>query len=144
MSAASASEARAGLRGLALRPGYDSGDRLLEAFYVPALSRAVRYDRSVGYFRSSSLAAATRGLTRFLNGGGTMRLLCGAELSAADRQALLGQGTFDGALGDRLAERLATETTWSPGACRSSPGWPGPAGWRCASRCPSTPADSPW
>jgi hypothetical protein len=104
-----ASEARAGLRGLALRPGYDSGDRLLEAFYVPALSRAVRYDRSVGYFRSSSLAAATRGLTRFLNGGGTMRLLCGAELSAADRQALLGQGTFDGALGDRLAERLATE-----------------------------------
>ena len=104
-----AREQPAGLRGLVLRPGYDSGDRLLDTFYVPVLSSAVRYDHSVGYFRSSSLAAAARGLTRFLNGGGTVRLLCGAELSEGDQQALLGKGSFDGALADRLAGQLATE-----------------------------------
>jgi superfamily II DNA or RNA helicase len=102
-------EPSAELRSLNLRPGYDSGDRLLEAFYVPALSRAVRYDRSVGYFRSSSLAVAARGLTRFLNGGGTLRLLCGVELTQEDRRALLGQGSLGGALAERLADRLATE-----------------------------------
>ena len=41
------------LRDLDLPPGFDSSDNLLESFYVPALSRAINYDRSVGYFRSS-------------------------------------------------------------------------------------------
>lgn len=100
---------RPGLRGLDLKPGYDSGDRILETFYVPALSRATTYDRSVGYFRSSALSVAARGLTRFINGGGTLRLLCGAEISAADRDALLGKATLDGAFADTLAHRLVTD-----------------------------------
>jgi hypothetical protein len=100
---------RPGLRGLDLKPGYDSSDRILETFYVPALSRATTYDRSVGYFRSSALSVAARGLTRFINGGGTLRLLCGAEISAVDRDALLGKATLDGAFADTLAQRLVTD-----------------------------------
>ena len=103
------SDERPGLRGLDLKPGYDSSDRVLETFYVPALSRANRYDRSVGYFRSSALSVAARGLSRFINGGGRVRLLCGAEITAADRDALLGRTTLDGAFAERLAERLATD-----------------------------------
>src|ERR1019366_1751838 len=85
------------------------GDRVLDTLYVPALSRASSYDRSVGYFRSSSLSVAARGMSRFINGGGRVRLLCGAEITPADRDALLGRATLDGAFADRLAERLITE-----------------------------------
>ncbi len=99
----------AGLRGLDLRPGYDSGDDALEAFYVPALSRAVQYDRSVGYFRSSSLSVAARGVSRFINHGGTFRLLCGAQIGEDDRDALLGRSSLDGAFAERLADRLVTD-----------------------------------
>lgn len=99
-----------GLRGLAFKPGYDSSDLVLDTFYVPALSRACSYDRSVGYFRSSSLSVAARGMSRFINGGGKVRLLCGAEISAGDRDALLGRATLDGAFATRLAERLITDS----------------------------------
>lgn len=97
------------LRGLHLKPGYDSSDQILDTFYIPALSRAVRYDRSVGYFRSSALSVAARGLSRFISGGGTLRLLCGVEVSAADRDALSGRTSLDGAFAERLAAGLATE-----------------------------------
>ena len=108
-AATSATEEAPGLRGLAFKPGYDSSDQVLETFYVPALSRARYYDRSVGYFRSSALSVAARGMSRFINEGGTVRLLCGAEISSADRDALLGRAKLDGAFAERLADRLVTE-----------------------------------
>lgn len=99
-----------GLRGIDFQPGYDSSDRVLETFYVPALSRARSYDRSAGYFRSSALSVAARGLSRFINGGGRVRLLCGAEITPADRDALLGRGSLDGVFAQRLADRLVTDS----------------------------------
>jgi hypothetical protein len=96
----------AGLPGLDLRPGYDSNDNVLEAFYVPALARSVSYGRSVGFFRSSALSVAARGLSRFIHGGGTVRLLIGAEVSEADRDALIGAHTLDGAFAAKLASQL--------------------------------------
>lgn len=99
-----------GLRGLDLKPGYDSGDRVLESFYVPVLSRAKSYDRSVGYFRSSSLSVASKGMSRFINGGGYVRLLCGAEVTEADRDALQGEAVLDGVFAERLAEGLVTNS----------------------------------
>jgi hypothetical protein len=98
------------LRGLDFKPGYDSSDNVLESFYVPVLSRSRKYDRSVGFFRSSALSVAARGMSRFLNGGGTVRLLCGAEITEADRDALLGRGSLDGDFAARLADRLVTES----------------------------------
>jgi hypothetical protein len=99
-----------GLRGIDLQPGYDSSDKVLEIFYVPALSRANSYDRSVGYFRSSALSVAARGLSRFINGGGQLRLLCGAEITESDREALLGRGSLDGPFAQRLADCLVTDS----------------------------------
>ncbi|MCW3838565.1 helicase-related protein [Micromonospora yasonensis] len=102
------SEPLPSLRGLDLPPGYDSGDDVLNHFYVPALRRATSYARSVGYFRSSSLSVAARGLSRFLNHGGTVRLLCGAAITEEDREALQGKATLDGAFAERLAAGLVT------------------------------------
>ncbi len=97
------------LRDLSLKAAYDSGDNLLGSFYVPVLSRATRYDRSVGFFRSSSLAAAARGVARFIHHGGTMRLLCGAELTEEDRDALLGAREVPDSLAKRLAAELVAD-----------------------------------
>lgn len=96
------------LRGLDLPPGFDSGDDVLNGFYVPALQRATSYSRSVGYFRSSSLSVAARGMSRFVNGSGTVRLLCGAELRDEDVEALQGNTITNGPLAERLAAGLVT------------------------------------
>ena len=95
----------ASLRELELRPGYDSSDDALRRFYIPALQRAVRYDRSVGYFRSSSLSVAAQGLAHFIAGGGRMRLLVGTDLTEDDCRAMSGRIQVP----DVLAERLASE-----------------------------------
>lgn len=71
---------------------------LLEDLYVPALSEAVRYDRSCAYFSSSVLAAAARGfgplIERLLALGAeaprpAARLVVNEQLSRQDVEALL-------------------------------------------------------
>ena len=62
---------------------------ILHDFYVPVLGLAVRYDRVAGYFRSSSLAAASQGFSAFVGRRGTMRLIVGADLDAEDVRAIL-------------------------------------------------------
>ena len=100
--------ARSGLADLELELGYDSSDRALREFYVPCLGRSARYDRSVGYFRASALSVAARGLSRFISGGGQVRLLVGAEVAEQDAQALAGATEIPPAFAARLAERLVT------------------------------------
>ena len=93
-----------GFRQLPLRPSYSSGtDDLLADFYVPALGRALSYDRIAGYFASSAFASAAAGLARFVNGGGSMRMIVGAQLSESDCTALRGDSSLDEVLGARLA-----------------------------------------
>lgn len=68
------------------------GDRpldILHDFYIPALSRCVRYDRVAGYFRSTSLAAASQGFSAFAAKEGRMRLIVGADLDPEDVFAIL-------------------------------------------------------
>jgi len=72
---------------------------ILKDFYIPALTLAVKYDRVAGYFRSTSLAAASQGFSSLVNRGGKMRLIVGADLQEADVEAVL--------KGDQ--ERLAAE-----------------------------------
>ena len=94
-----------GLRQLGIKPVYSSGsDDLLSDFYVPALSRSVRYDRIAGYFASSAFVSAAAGLARFVNGGGVMRLIVGVQLSESDCAALSGEANLD----DIVAQRLST------------------------------------
>jgi SNF2 family DNA or RNA helicase len=58
---------------------------LVDEFYVPALQRSIRYDRVAGYFSSSALAVASRGIDALLENDGEMRLVVGTELYSTDR-----------------------------------------------------------
>ncbi|MCL6638541.1 MAG: helicase [Firmicutes bacterium] len=76
---------------------------ILKDFYIPALQLAVRYDRVAGYFRSSSLAAASQGFSSFVGRQGRMRLIVGADLEPDDVRAILAGDR------ERLAARLNHE-----------------------------------
>ena len=95
-----------GFVGLNLHTRYDSLDDPLNAFYVPVLQQASSYDRVAGYFSSSSFVSAAAGLARFINNSGTIRLLVGAQLSEADRDALLGQAPLTDVLARSLSNDL--------------------------------------
>jgi hypothetical protein len=86
---------------------------ILHDFYIPALQRSVRYDRVAGYFRSTSLAAASQGFSALVGRQGQMRLIVGADLDPNDVRAIL-HGSEE-----RLAARLNAEldgaTAWPQG-----------------------------
>ncbi|MBX3412594.1 MAG: DEAD/DEAH box helicase family protein [Pirellulales bacterium] len=83
-----------------------SNDRLRE-FFIPAMAASIRYDRAAGYFSSTMLAVAAAGVTRLILNGGKMRLLCGADLSEADVEAIRqGHETLAGQVEKRLITRL--------------------------------------
>lgn len=68
---------------------YRSGrDDLVKDFYVPCLERAVMYRRAVGYFTSSGLAYAARGVASMVDRKGKMRLVASPYLEEGDVEAL--------------------------------------------------------
>ena len=68
---------------------YRSGrDNLIKEFYEPALARACMYKRSVGYFTSSGLSIAAKGISALIENGGEMRLIASPYLDEQDRDAL--------------------------------------------------------
>ncbi|MBM3214089.1 hypothetical protein FJZ36_04160 [Candidatus Poribacteria bacterium] len=87
---------------------------LLESLYVPALSRAARYDRCCAYFSSSVLSTAARGFGGFIQnllalGDGapkpSARLLVNEQLNPRDLDALLATGD-DRNLGGQLLKQF--------------------------------------
>ena len=61
---------------------------LLDIFYIPALSCAVRYDRATGYFGAEALLVASKGVEQLVAHGGTMRLVCGCTLESGEIAAI--------------------------------------------------------
>lgn len=77
------------LRSIPVKGVYKSDrDNILEDFYFPALSAAVRYDRAVGFFSSSTITYAAQALSAFIANGGQMRLILGAFSDARDIEAI--------------------------------------------------------
>ena len=75
---------------LDLKPTYTSSkDNLIDDFYSPVLSESIKYDRTAGFFNSTSLALVARGLKEFIINGGKMRLLCGVQLSEDDLHTII-------------------------------------------------------
>ena len=74
---------------LPLRIAYRTGeDDLLSGFYRPCLVHSVLYRRAAGYFTSSGLACAAKGLANLVARGGKMRLIASPHLSDDDVNAL--------------------------------------------------------
>lgn len=70
---------------LNIKPCYESGvDDIIEDYYVPVLGASVKYDRIAGFFSSSSMAVAARGLADFIANGGRMRLITSPRLNTED------------------------------------------------------------
>ena len=65
-----------------------SGSDLSQDFFYPALSRAVRYDRAVGYFSSGWLKANAKGMLAFAANGGKGRWITSPILAEEDLKRL--------------------------------------------------------
>lgn len=97
-----------GLASLALRTSYHKGrDDIANDFYLPAMRRATKYDRAVGYFRSAAFIIAWPALREFVSNGGRIRILCSQVLSAADIEAL--DEGYEARLNETIAARLRDE-----------------------------------
>ena len=72
-----------------IRPNYSTEESsLLSDFYIPSLSKSVRYDRAVGYFSPAMLTYALQGLDGFVRSNGKMRLVIGEEVSDDEYEAI--------------------------------------------------------
>ena len=85
---------------------YSSSDNPLKDFYIPALSASIQYDRSAGFFSSTSLAVAAAGVARLIHNGGRMRLLVGADLNEQDVEAIRQGCELRECLTEKLLERF--------------------------------------
>jgi DNA phosphorothioation system restriction enzyme len=80
---------RKGLEDLGLELEYRSdGSSTLHDFYIPCLEVSTTYKRAVGYFTSTALTLASRGLDRFIANNGTMELLASPVLNETDIEAI--------------------------------------------------------
>lgn len=78
------------LRSLQTKKAYSSdSDAILQDFYVPALEASIKYDRLAGFFSSTSLAIAARGILGLIKNGGRMRLVVSPRLSQKDVEAII-------------------------------------------------------
>src|SRR6266478_2066507 len=78
------------LRLVSLRQDYRSGEHnLLTDFYIPCLKQSRTYYRAVGFFCSTALAVAARGLAHFIKNSGEMFLVASPVLDETDGKALI-------------------------------------------------------
>ncbi len=74
---------------LDLKESYDSvEDKIVEEFLVPLLQNSRKYYRTTGYFASSALAIAARGLFPFIEKGGHMKIISGIVFNKKDIKAI--------------------------------------------------------
>lgn len=82
------------LSDIKLRLSYRSGrDDLVKDFFIPCLEASVLYRRAAGYFTSSGLSLAARGVASLASRGGKMQLVVSPHLEPDDVNAL--QGAVD-------------------------------------------------
>lgn len=80
---------------------------IVKNFYIPVLSEAKRYDRISGYFDSSSLAIAARGMGEFIKNGGHMRILCGTQLFPQDLEVIKNASDIEKIISDKFLDDLS-------------------------------------
>lgn len=99
-----------GLRDIEYAEEYRSGeDDALSSFFLPSFKVARSYDRAVGYFSSSALECFAEPFERFVQFGGTVRLVASVEVHADDVQAIEGQVGREAACEARILQILDEE-----------------------------------
>ena len=78
-------------------------DDIVNDFYVPALAEAVEYERLAGFFSSTSLAIAARGMVGLVKNDGVMRLVVSPRLTRKDIDVLTsGESKLEKVVGERM------------------------------------------
>ncbi len=84
------------LKDLTIRLVYESdASSLVDEFYVPVLSVAKKYDRLTGFFSSTCLAIAARGIAGLIQNRGHIRLLTSPYLTKKDVEAITGNNDYE-------------------------------------------------
>jgi len=77
------------LRSNHFKEEYRTGEvDLVKEFYSPCLQESIRYDRAVGYFRSSVFLLVGVDIINFAKKGGKIRLVCSPHLNKNDISAI--------------------------------------------------------
>ena len=75
---------------------YDTKEHdVLNEFYIPALAQTRCYKRMAGYFSSTALAVAAKGVESLILNGGKMRLLTSPNFSKEDLEIIEKYGTLE-------------------------------------------------
>lgn len=78
------------LKSIPLKKTYSSDfDDILHEFYIPALKESVEYNRLAGFFSSTCLAIAARGILGLIRNGGSMKLIVSPKLNKDDLKTIL-------------------------------------------------------
>ena len=78
------------LNELDIHDEYRSSDcSIIQDFYIPCLERSIVYKRAVGFFSSTSMAIAAKGLKALIYAGGKMQLIASPKLSDEDIEAII-------------------------------------------------------
>jgi len=78
------------LKDLSFKKAYSSdSDDIVNDFYIPALEASVEYNRLAGFFSSTSLAIAARGILGLIKNGGNMKLIVSPRLSKKDLEIIV-------------------------------------------------------
>lgn len=78
------------LKNLGLKFKYRSDvDIIYKDFYEKCLDVSVKYDRAVGYFTSSSLKLIAKGLDKFINKGGKIRIIANPYITSEDMKSIV-------------------------------------------------------
>ena len=79
------------LKDLAISTSYETTEsrtQLLDEFYIPVLALAKKYYRIAGFFSSTALTVAMKGIEGLVNNSGKMYLLVSPELSEDDYRTI--------------------------------------------------------
>lgn len=92
---------------------YDSDDIIdddqyfiLNNFYIPSLSVSSQYDRLAGFFSSSSLTVAARGIAGLIKNNGHMRLITCQRLSKEDVESITKGESQDEIIKKKLLDEI--------------------------------------
>ena len=78
------------LKEITINKSYSSDyDDILNDFYIPVLETSVKYYRLAGFFSSTSLAIAARGISGLIRNGGDIRLIISPKLKKADLDVII-------------------------------------------------------
>ena len=78
-----------GLKNLNIKKWYDSDiDDILKDFYIPILSNSIIYKRLAGFFSSSILSVAAKGITPLIENGGTIELITSPNFQKDDLEII--------------------------------------------------------